>query len=830
VNGCALKHTALALAALIGTAAASIAHAEDWHTLVSAPRPQFTQMPFWFWNDELKDDEILRQMADFRAHGVYGFVIHPRLGLPKTIPYMGKEWLHFVRVAVEEAARTNMRVCLYDEAMYPSGSAHGEVVRANAAFAAQALVMSERTFEGPGQVDISEAGGPAWIATVAARRGPKGSVDFDSFRSLPASEKTLTLPAGSWLVMTFRQVPSGGHIRGVHPGEDDTQPDAPAAADLLNPKAVQEFLARAYEPYHAAMKEYYGKTIIGMFTDEPDMLGRGARRGAQPWTTGLADEFVKGRGYDLRPMLPALFHDAGERGAKVRADFRRVLAARLDQSYYSQLSTWCEKHGIALIGHPAASDDTGPLRRFHIPGQDMVWRWVVPGNSSGVEGVNSTVAKCSSSVARHDGRRRNADELYGAYGWQLTMEEMKWLADWMLVRGVNLFCPHAFYYSLRGERVAERPPDVGPHNTWWPQYRQFADYTSRMSALLVDGRQQCTVAVLGVDGHLPWRAAKWLFQHQVDFNYLEDWRLCEQVQIGDGRLQVADMSYAALVIDTDEPLGDQIAKRAQAFELGGGKVYRWAGDASLVALNAAASLKAIPAAPDLRCMRLHGYSKEFYLLTNEGESVIETALTCKPAGRAEWYDAWSNTFTPAAVVRDSGAAMSLHLRLGQRESRVLCVDPQQPAITAATAAASAPASAEAPADAQEIPLTAAWVVRTNDGRHVAGGLGDWTSRLSIPEFAGTVVYQTHFELSGAPSHCWLDLGVVGDWAVVRVNGVELPPRFWSPYQWEITRAVLAGKNELTVLVTNSLANEYAPKQGRPSGLFGPVHVKVQRAR
>ena len=25
----------------------------------------FTLMPFWFWNDELKHDEIVRQIADF---------------------------------------------------------------------------------------------------------------------------------------------------------------------------------------------------------------------------------------------------------------------------------------------------------------------------------------------------------------------------------------------------------------------------------------------------------------------------------------------------------------------------------------------------------------------------------------------------------------------------------------------------------------------------------------------------------------------------------------------------------------------------------------------
>ncbi len=48
-------------------------------TFADPPR-EFSVLPFWFWNDELDADEIRRQIGDFGAHGVYGFVIHPCLG------------------------------------------------------------------------------------------------------------------------------------------------------------------------------------------------------------------------------------------------------------------------------------------------------------------------------------------------------------------------------------------------------------------------------------------------------------------------------------------------------------------------------------------------------------------------------------------------------------------------------------------------------------------------------------------------------------------------------------------------------------------------------
>ena len=42
---------------------------------------EFSQAPFWFWNDELNEGEISRQLDEFQAHGVHAFVIHPRAGL-----------------------------------------------------------------------------------------------------------------------------------------------------------------------------------------------------------------------------------------------------------------------------------------------------------------------------------------------------------------------------------------------------------------------------------------------------------------------------------------------------------------------------------------------------------------------------------------------------------------------------------------------------------------------------------------------------------------------------------------------------------------------------
>ncbi len=113
-------------------------------------------------------------------------------------------------------------------------------------------------------------------------------------------------------------------------------------------------------------------------------------------------------------------------------------------------------------------------------------------------------------------------------------------------------------------------------------------------------------------------------------------------------------------------------------------------------------------------------------------------------------------------------------------------------------------------------------------------LGDWRQLAGLEQFAGTLSYRTTFELTrrvGARYH--LDLGAVGDWAVVRVNGRSLGPRFWTPMVWDVTEATRDGGNELIVEVTNSMANRYDPHTARRSGLFGPVELragKVQQGR
>ena len=107
------------------------------------PPREFTAIPFWFLNGDLTDAELRRQLADFAAHGIYGVVLHPRMGLSPDITYLGERYFAHIRTAVQTAAALDMKIVLYDEGMYPSGSACGLVVKDHPELASEGITLTQ---------------------------------------------------------------------------------------------------------------------------------------------------------------------------------------------------------------------------------------------------------------------------------------------------------------------------------------------------------------------------------------------------------------------------------------------------------------------------------------------------------------------------------------------------------------------------------------------------------------------------------------------------------------------------------------------------------------
>jgi hypothetical protein len=597
------------------------------------PPREFSLMPFWFWNDTLRDEEIVRQIADFEKHGVYGFVIHPRIGLPENLGWLSPEMIRLMRIAIEEASGRGMYVILYDEGMYPSGSASGQVVAQNPKHAARGLAKIDLQ---PGE-DLNLPDGASLIATLAR-------------------------PGGVRLAIVEK--PSGGIIRGIHyigEGGKKLQEESPPAGDILNPEAVASFINLVYERYAKEFGSYFGTTIPGIFTDEPSPLGRDSEKGLIPGNAAMLKQINNFLGYDFTPYLADLWYDDLPGSVKHRKDYYRAVNACLEENYYKPLGNWCHVHGISLMGHPAGSMDIGPERYFQVPGQDLVWRYVEPGPKA-LEGQHSTTAKCASSAMANLGHRRNSNELYGAYGHNLTFGEMEWLAEWCLVRGQNLLFPHAFYYSIRGPRFDERPPDVGPNSGWWDNYKLFADACRRLCWLNTDSKQVCNVAILCESDWLPDKFAKACYTNQRDFNYLEMRNLWEDSEVDKTGLHIAGMDYRAIIIDSLSSVPSRaipflkklaedsrliIRKSSQFKEMLKGAVTIDTDDELIAATDKLIQPDALldPPTRNIRLRHIIKHNDHYYIFFNEDESEVNAKIHLPVRGDSQWL----NPFTAEAL-------------------------------------------------------------------------------------------------------------------------------------------------------------------------------------
>ncbi len=590
------------------------------------PPREHSLLPFWFWNDDLQLNELTRQIDDFESHGVFGFVLHPRVGLPRHLGWMSDGLLARMRHALEEARRREMQVILYDEGMYPSGSASGQVVAGNPEFRCRCIDRLRADQPVPAGANV--------VAEVPDRHGDR------------------------WTIIDR---PVDAVIRGLHyldeaawSGRPDDEPpeDEPPAADILNPAAVRAFIELVYDRYNREFAEFFGTTVTGIFTDEPGLLGRCREVGIRPGTSGILDHVHRLAGRDLTPSLNALWDDDEPDARRVRSEYHRAVRARTEETYYRQLSEWCAAHGVDLCGHPGQPTDLGQERWFQVPGQDLVWRSVLPDSPSALEGRESTQAKCSSSAARHLGRRFNSNECFGAYGAEFDEREMVGLANWCFVRGVNRLYPHAFYYSVRGPRLYERPPDVGPNSPWWDRYLPFARSCRWLGWLNTDSNHVCSVAILGASDQLPWAAARVLLEHQIDFNYLEARHLREDATVDALGVHLAGMHYGVVVVDAQLP-PDRPALDALAPLAGAGRVVTYPAEspapAELVeAVRGRTDRDLVLTAPEpaLRVRHVIKHDVHAWLLVNESYRTLRVVADIPVAGERLLLDPWAETVTP----------------------------------------------------------------------------------------------------------------------------------------------------------------------------------------
>lgn len=714
------------------------------------PNKEFSIMPFWLINDTLDLEKMFEQIDDLKAKGVDGFVFHPRMGMARTPEYLSDEYMDYVAACVERAKQNDMKVILYDEAAYPSGSAHGLVAKTDPMYASRRL--QKRPLD---TLELSE-NESVFLYVSRTENGEYHS-----------AKKAEELPEGEKYALA--ECPTFGYIRGIYDDEDDGMPNAPASADLLNPAAVDCFIRLTHDKYYSRLSEHFGKTVIGFFTDEPSICGRGAKLdNSIIWSGRLIDDIIAAGGSE-ETVISVLFDREDSKDAwRIYGEAVRI---RLERDYYGKLSAWCVSHGIDLMGHPADSGDMDSQKFFGVPGQDLVWQQVAPDKP--LDSWEGVMGKCSSDAARMLGARRNSNEVLGVCGrpgnpWDFTVSDMLWYFNFLFVRGVNLLIPHAFYYSLRTKvQSNERPPDVGLNNIWWEDYRMYSDYVKRMCALNTDSYNHPYAAVLAPGQTMPQTPVVPLYENQIEFNYINE-NFLDRAEIVDGGFRVKDNFYNILLVSYEPQ--EKTERFIKEFEAAGGKVCRNAEDfLPFVRENAALGERLSPACANIRLSHQTKDGIHYYILTNEGKEAYFGTLRTSLSGRCYALDPMTGEKTtlfenPADGMREIPVCVTA------RVAAVLVFDPDE-----------APLIGSAPKK-QTVTV--------------------------IPENGKFILPEKYDKVT-------LTLSEVHDMCDVSVNGSHAARlRYFDgihkdhPWSCDITAAVRPGENTLDFAVTGSMSNTY----------------------
>jgi len=447
--------------------------ASDVSGLFSAPSGEYTTAPFWVWNDEMTDDAITRALEDYAQRNIRQVFVHPRPGL--MTPYLSEEWFRLWKHALAEAERLGILLWIYDENSYPSGFAGGEVPEA----------MPESRGQGIDVKSVSQT--PKWDENILAVYAKSSVADKPLSNITEKVRAGDALPEGEYYVVSLRYAGTSQWFAGKY------------YVDLLRKGVTEKFLEVTVEAYRKRFGSEFGKRIPGVFTDEPHL----APAGGLHWTPDLPEVFQNRWGYSLLDNLPLLVAELGD-WKRVRHNYFQILLDLFIERWAKPYFEYCATYNLEFTGHywehewpkaVMAPDNMAMAAWQQRPGIDILFNQPFSEDPHAQVG-NVRAALEISSVANQLGRRRTLCEAFGGGGWDMRLEDMKRIGDWLQVFGVNTINEHLSWTTLRGARKTDYPPTFSYHSPWWDAYPVLETHFTRLSAALSHGAPSAQVLVI----------------------------------------------------------------------------------------------------------------------------------------------------------------------------------------------------------------------------------------------------------------------------------------------------------------------------------------------
>ncbi len=479
----------------------------------------FQPTPFYFLNDTFEEGEMIRQLNIMQESQIPAFFLHVRDGILDQA-YGTALFFERIKFVVEEAAKRNITVWLYDEDSFPSGNAGGQIAIEYPELQACSLkvdkIKAEEMQNGVARRVLGRVRGLYGYAVSKGKNGERSRKISDCFGVVRRTwhrrdmDKTyycdmqnkLFFPhvrAGTSYaeIMFEARVDEGEEVYVAYLQPVVTDNHYGLQADCLNRRTTEEFIKRTHEKYAESVGKYFGNVIPGIFLDEP------SAGGLLPYTAELCKKFQTLWKYDVTDYYYQLSSEYQGDGKKTRREYIQTVTALFCENFITPISEWCKAHGLLLTGHFYGEED--PLssalcaqsvyrqtKLMGVAGFDIIGRYV--GDRDHCALVLG--AKIVVSVAVQSGKERILAECFALNPFNYGYDGLRKTGDWLFACGINWLVPHAFHYGYGAYQRADAGKSFFYQDRLYPEYLRFARYAGRVCKLLSEYRQENKVLLV----------------------------------------------------------------------------------------------------------------------------------------------------------------------------------------------------------------------------------------------------------------------------------------------------------------------------------------------
>ena len=387
--------------------------------------------------------EVRAQVRDLKAHAYDQFLVYPSTGL--DYEYLSEDFFTMMGWYLDEAEKLGMKVWLYDEFNWPSGTARGKVPAELEAARYRELIVKD-----------DGKGGFVWEIIVS------NEINLDNYC---------------------------------------------LDGNNFEPVSVRRFMELTHLQYEKHFKDKLGTVIPAIFSDEPGHCSSAWRmkmpsgtRMRFPYWSGLEDEYRELCGGDFRQDVEAELKAGAKSTGRVFRTWAALRSRRYRKTFFDPIAAWCRKNGIVSTGHLLGEEGApyctringtplNTLKGLMKPGIDLIFS-----NFESPDYEWLTLAFAQAGVKANG--RGGIAELFALGPCDITFARMRTMYWLCALHGIDIYLQSLHHTSARRFNIKDSwAMFTSPTQPWYDEMPLLHE-EAKQAAAFAKKPAKCSLAVV----------------------------------------------------------------------------------------------------------------------------------------------------------------------------------------------------------------------------------------------------------------------------------------------------------------------------------------------